>query len=496
MAEGLQPARLLETCAAYQRSVALAQLDIPPGVRREARCAELLEQCAAHCSAEVLTALRNLLAEAPATARDPLQRLQAWGLMMHMQAALLPLQRELQSRQRTALCTVDEEVIPFLASFAAMANEPRRDRRAAIEVAVGQQLAALDEPFAAQFEALQRLTTSLTYPSLEALWTDVTRTDLVAQEDFVSRLLSATQEMYIDLLHWAVRQRLGIPPGQLRRHDVLALFTFGAYQQYYQPDGLLSAVLAWCQDMGLDPRADGRLVLRQRAAEFGPPVALALHIPDEIVLSYSPVSGVKGAEAFASAYGRALLWAYTSADLPLSHRLCGEAALPISNAQFLTDMIMQPRWLHHYLRVQVEGNYWSWLRLDRLYRLRRQLGRFLYARHLTTAGTLAGAPAAYREIMMHACLVDYPAAYYLVDWDWQYTSLDFFRGWCMAYGLLESIQQQFDADWCRNPDAGAWLRSYWHSALGEPVAGLLTHVWGDGWDASVVAAHLMSEEIW
>ncbi len=199
--------------------------------------------------------------------------------MMHMQAALLPLQRELQSRQRTALCTVDEEVIPLLASFAAMANEPRRDRRAAIEVAVGQQLAALDEPFAAQFEALQRLTTSLTYPSLEALWTDVTRTDLVAQEDFVSRLLSATQEMYIDLLHWAVRRRLGIPPGQLRRHDVLALFTFGAYQQYYQPDGLLSAVLAWCQDMGLDPRADGRLVLRQRAAEFGPACGFGVAYP-------------------------------------------------------------------------------------------------------------------------------------------------------------------------------------------------------------------------
>jgi hypothetical protein len=437
-----------------------------------------------------------MLVEAPGAARDSLQRLQAWGLMLHVQAALLPLQRELQTRQRAAQCTVDEEVIPLLASFAAMAHENRRDRRAAIDVAVGQQLAALNELFVAQFEALQRLTTSLAYPSLEALWTEITRTDLAAQEDFVSRFLSATQEMYLDLLHWAVRRRLGIPPGQLRRHDILALFTFGAYQQYYQPDGVLSALLACCQDMGLDPRADGRLVLRQRAAEFGPPVALALNIPDEIVLSYSQVHGFKGAEAFASAYGRALLWAYTSADLPLSHRLCGEAALPVSNAQFLTEMIMHPRWLHHYLRVQADGNYWSWLRLDRLYRLRRQLGRFLYARYVTTAGTLAGASEAYREIMMQACSVDYPAAYYLVDWDWQYTSLDFFRGWSVAYGLLEGIQRQFDMDWFRSPDAGEWLRRYWQSALGEPVAELLTHFWGEGWDASVIAAHLMSEEVW
>jgi hypothetical protein len=222
---------------------------------------------------------------------------------------------------------------------------------------------------------------------------------------------------------------------------------------------------------------------------------LALHIPNEIVLSYSSVGGVKGVEAFASAYGRALLWAYTSEALPLSLRLCGDSACLVSNAQWLAEMIMTPRWLRHYLRIHADGNYWSWLRLDRLYRLRRQLGRFLYARYLSTAGTLAGASEAYREIMMHACQVDYPAAYYLVDWDWQYTSLSFFRGWCMAYGLLEAVRQQFADDWFCNPDAGAWLRAYWQSALGESALDLLTHFWGSGWDASTVARCLISDDV-
>jgi hypothetical protein len=495
MAEGTHPAQLLEVCAAYQRDVALAQIDLPVGERREARLAELLRHGAEHCSSAALAEFRGVLTAAPTAARSVLEPLYAWSLMLHMQAVLVPQQREIQAHQRTAVCVVDDEVIPLFASFAAMAREQRRDRRAAIEAAVGEQLEAINGLFATQFETLQRFPPSLEYPSLEALWTDVTRADIPAQEDFVSRLLSATQEVYVDLLHWAVRRRLGIPPGQLRRHDMLALFTFDAYQQYYQPDGLLSALLACFQDMGLDPRADGRLVLRQRAAEFGPPVALALHIPDEIVLSYSPVGGFKGAEAFATAYGRALLWAYTAAELPLSQRLCGEAALLVSNAQLFADLIMSPRWLRHYLRIQVDRNYWSWLRLDRLYRLRRQLGRFLYARYLSTAGTLAGASEAYREIMMQACQVDYPAAYYLVDWDWQYTSLAFFRGWSVAYGLLETIRQQFDDDWFRHPDAGGWLRTYWHSAMGESVVDLLTHFWGSGWDASHIAARLISDQV-
>jgi hypothetical protein len=413
-----------------------------------------------------------------------------------MQASLLPQQQELQERQRTATCVVDEEVIPLFASFAAMAHEKRRDRRAAIDAAVGAQLAAFNELFEDQFETLQHLPTSLAYPSLEALWSDATLAALASQEDFVSHLLRATEDVYVDLLHWAVRRRLGIPPGQLRRHDILALFTFEEYQSYYQPERLLSALLACCQDMGLDPRADGRLVLRQRGAEFGPPVALALHIPDEIVLSYSHVGGFKGAEAFASAYGRGVLWAYTSAELPLSVRLCGEAALPVSNGQLLAETVMLPRWLRYYLRIQVDGNYWSWLRLDRLYRLRRQLGRFLYARYLSTAETLAGAQEAYREMMMQACQVDYPATYYLVDWDWQYTSLAIFRGWSVAYGVLETVQQQFGDDWFRSPDAGEWLRTYWHSALGEPVADLLTHFWGSDPDASRIVARLVSDDMW
>jgi hypothetical protein len=495
MAEETYPAQLLEVCAAYQRDVALAHLDIPMGERREMRLAELLRHGAEHYSSAALAEFRGMLTAAPAAARSVLEPLYAWGLMLHGQAAMVPQQREIQARQRTAACIVDDEVIPLFASFAAMAREQRRDRRAAIEAAVGEQLEAINGLFATQFETLQRLPPALAYPSLEALWTAITRTDIAAQEDFVARLLSATQEVYVDLLHWAVRRRLGIPPGQLRRHDILALFTFDAYQQYYQPDGLLSALLACCRDMGLEPHADGRLVFQQRAAEFGPPVAVALHIPDEIVLSYSPVGGFKGAEAFATAYGRALLWAYTAEDLPLSQRLCGEDAVLVSNAQLFAELIMLPRWLRHYLRIHIDGNYWSWLRLDRLYRLRRQLGRFLYARYLSTAGTLAGASEAYREIMMQACQVDYPAAYYLVDWDWQYTSLVFFRGWSVTYGLLEMIRQQFDDDWFRHPDAGGWLRTYWHRALGQSVGDLLTHFWGNGWDASHVAAHLINDRM-
>ena len=114
---------LLQTCVAYQREVALIHLDVPPGDAREARLAEAMAHGAEACTPAAIETLQRLRTEAPASQQEALQRLQGWALSMHVRSALLPMQREIQTRQRTAICLVDEEPIPLRASFAAMAAE-------------------------------------------------------------------------------------------------------------------------------------------------------------------------------------------------------------------------------------------------------------------------------------------------------------------------------------------------------------------------------------
>src|SRR5712691_354801 len=488
------PEHLLQTCVAYQRNVALIYLDTPPGETREARLAEAMAQGAEVCTTATLEALQSLRTEAPASHQEPLQRLRAWALALHVRSALLPMQRELQTRQRTTVCLVDEEPIPLRASFAAMAAETRRDRRAAIEAAVGLQLRDLNELFEAQFKAHSTLVEHLGYTSPEALWTDILPVEPAALQDVATQILASTQEVYMDLLTWAVRRRLRLPPGQLRRHDILALFTFPEYQTYYQPGTVVAGLQTCLREMGLALTVDGRLEWRERSAHFGPPEALALHIPDEIVLSYAQVQGLKGAEAFAGASGRALLWAYTSPELSPINRVLGDPALLESNAQLGAELLAEPQWLSQYCGVSVDQNYAAWRCLDRLYRLRRFLGRFLYTRYLYTTNSLAGASEAYRDIMMDACHVDYPQEYYLLDWDWDYTSLTVLRGWSLTSALQRVLCEQYAEDWFRNPDAGEQLRQYWHSALGERLEDLRDHFLGTSWDAGLFAAALLRED--
>jgi hypothetical protein len=225
--------------------------------------------------------------------------------------------------------------------------------------------------------------------------------------------------------------------------------------------------------MDIDPNADGRMTSRQRPATFGFPEAVAVQIPDEVVLPYGQVAGLKASEAYASAFGRALLWAYTSPELPLIVRQLGDDALPISSARLFAEMVALPGWLQHYLRVTTDRHYWLWHRLDRLYRFRRQLGRFLFAYQLLSMDSVAGARDAYREIMMDACQVDYAPAYCLVDWDWSLASFAMLRGWSLSYLMLDTIRLQLGDDWFRNPDSGEWLRDYWSTAMGTSVEELL-----------------------
>lgn len=494
MAVDSTPEQLVRLCATYQRDVALAHLDTPPGEAREERLAEAMARAAEAYSTATLEALQSQLAAAPPTHQETLRRLRAWALALRVQQALWPVQREISAWQRAAVCLVDEEPIPLRASFHAMATETRRERRAAIEQAVCLQLRALNDLFESQFKGLTALTEHLGYAALEAYWADVLAVEPAAHHDLATHILASTRDVYAELLTWAVRRRLRIPPGQLRRHDILALFTFPEYQSYYQPGTVVPGLQMSLREMGLTPSVDGRLEWRARAAHFGPPVALALHIPDEIVLSYAEVGGLKGAEAFAGASGRALLWAYTAPELSEVSRLLGDPAWPESNAQLLAELLADRRWLHHHFGVSVDSNYGAWRRLDRLFRLRRHLGRFLYTRHLYTANSLAGASEAYRDIMMDACLVDYPQEYYLLDWDWQYTTLTVLRGWSLAYVLLGMLREQFAEDWFRNPDAGEWLRQYWYSALGERLEAVRDQLSGSAWDGELFAIALMRED--
>jgi hypothetical protein len=84
-----------------------------------------------------------------------------------------------------------------------------------------------------------------------------------------------------------------------------------------------------------------------------------------------------------------------------------------------------------------------------------------------------------------------PREYYLLDWDWDYTSLTVLRGWSLTTALLGALHEQFCADWFRNPEAGRVADArVLVSALGERLEDLRDRLLGTAWDAELFATAL------
>ena len=159
---------------------------------------------------------------------------------------------------------------------------------------------SLNELFEAQFKALALSPSILAMLRLEALWTDILPVEPATLQDVATQILASTQEVYTgppDLGRTAA-----FASSRLASCDVT---TFWPCSPSPNIRHIISrarwyAGLQTClREMGLSPAVDGRLEWRERSAHFGPPAALALHIPDEIVLSYAQVQGLKGTEALA-----------------------------------------------------------------------------------------------------------------------------------------------------------------------------------------------------
>src|SRR5262245_10357982 len=112
MAADNVPERLLQACVAYQRQVAFIHLDTTRRDMRAAGLADAMVPVAEVCTPTTIEVLQRLRTEVPAAQQEAYQRLYAWALDMQVRSALLPMQREIQTRRRTAICLVDEEPIP------------------------------------------------------------------------------------------------------------------------------------------------------------------------------------------------------------------------------------------------------------------------------------------------------------------------------------------------------------------------------------------------
>ena len=378
---------------------------------------------------------------------------------------LAPLdEREIAWETSAMVTLADGSKLQFERTRIEIANSDDRARRLDIEKAratlLEAELAPLRrERFQRERDIIERLGLAKGYNATWEMLSGISIDDLRAQ---CERFLIDTQAAWDETFPEFVKRVLKIDPKAATRSDALALFRAREFDAAFPGGSMETQVQRQVRDMGVDPLAGGRIRLDtaeregKRARAFCAPV----RVPEEVYLVLRPHGGQTDWSTFLHELGHALHFAYVRPDYPFEYRWLGDNSVTESYAMLFDHHMDDAGWLRRYTELE-ESKLRKFLRsagFEELHYIRRYCAKFVYETHLYGGGVpWESLPDLYVELLTKATNFQYSRSEAFIDVDPHYYSARYLRAWQLQAVLSETLTQQYDNDWWRNPRAGPWL---------------------------------------
>lgn len=364
-----------------------------------------------------------------------------------------------------------EEEIPYRLSAILLLKEADRTRRAAIEFARMKVVAEKNEFLAPIHQRTHALAASLGYAGYLDMMGEVKPYPLAAVREEMERFLIRTEALYARELERTLQDRLGIPLSDARRHDVQHLFRAGEFDSHFPADRVVPAARAFCESMGLDLEAGGRIHMDIESRPRKSPRAFcsSVRVPEEVYLVISPHGGHDDYRSFLHELGHALHFAHVDPEASFEAKRLGDNSVTEGFAMLFDHLLLDSEWLIDFLGGGT-GRYGRFLRehaLFELYMLRRYAAKIDYELALHDGPDLTGKETLYAEILGRATLAAYPKESYLDDVDPFFYCANYLRAWMLQAQLAKRLISEFGRRWWREKGAGAYLRDLWRAGQGE-----------------------------
>lgn len=412
--------------------------------------------------ARIFEAYADLASEDAWAAAEGHPLLMEWVADARIGRAVAPLDDRLHAwESRAELVLEDGERMPYHRAGIVIANEPRRERRLAVDRA---RRAVLDEPIAIRTDRLGRereLLDELLGLDVVAARQRLSGIDLTALAAQCRGFLDRTRDLHRDTMAARLRAELRLDLGDADRTDGSFLFRGAAYDEFFLPEALTATAIRQTAEMGLDALAAGRIIHDtadregKRARAFCAPV----RVPDEVYLVIRPHGGSVDYRAFYHELGHALHFANAGRDMPFEHRWLGDNSVTESYAMLFEHVLLAPDWLRRYTGMSGD-------RLDAFVRsqafallsiVRRYAAKLIYEMTLQTSASLAGAGAMYAELLTDATGLRYAEDDALLDLDDGFYAARYLRAWQLESLVRARLIDRFDSDWFRNPKTGPFV---------------------------------------
>ena len=358
----------------------------------------------------------------------------------------------------------DGRDIPYQRVAIELANSTDRHERAMIEQAraslVSRELAPMKRE---RFQRERDITESLEIaPGYNGTWELLSGISLSALRDECAAFLKDTQSMWDDVCPRFVKAALGMDVREASRADASALFRAREFDGYFPANEMETSIRRQVREMGVDPEAAGRVRFDtgeregKRSRAFCAPV----QVPEEVYLVLRPHGGQTDWNTFLHELGHALHFAYMRPDLPMEFRWMGDNSVTEGYAMLFDHLMQDGGWLQRYtgLDRKTTPEFLRTIGFEELHFLRRYCAKLIYETQLY-GGEIGwdALPDLYVELLTSATTFRYSPADAFVDVDPRYYAARYLRAWQLQSLITETLVEQYDADWWRNPRAGPWI---------------------------------------
>jgi hypothetical protein len=452
-------------------------------------------EAAAGLTAQTIRDLRATLHSADAATAQRVRPVLRFLCEEFLQQHTQPQREALLSRQQRSLVQVPalEEAWPLWQLRAKLAGERKRVKRQLIEEAGTAVIGDLQRYYRELWARLFAAAQALGYASLLGLWEELSGVSLDELLKPLEAVLRDTEDTYRDHMQWHLKRAFGIRLEMARRHDILALFALEETAAWYPRTALMPCLEGWLGEWGWRADAFPNVRLEPHSAVAGGAYCAALDVPQDIRVLLAPAEGLRGfAQAWREA-GKALLLGSFPAEAALPLRSFPDPSLLEAQAELFAGVLRTPQWLAIYRGIRQPGELLRLVLLERLFIVRRYIGKCLYERTLYEDFTLDGKEEAYRDALRRACGFGYPEAYYLHDVEPGFATFWNVRGWLLAAFVRQQLRRRYAEEWFREPDALEALREFWAQSPYHSLDALVERLGGSLRDVGPVVADLLSE---
>lgn len=388
--------------------------------------------------------------------------LEEWAADNRIGRAVAPLDDRLQAWESAATITLEDgEEMPYQVAGIAISNEPRRERRLAIDRA---RRKVMGVPSAIRAERLGRETeilSALLGEGVVASRARLSGMDLLHVAAQCRAFLSDTDALYRANLAERLKADVGVSTSDADRTDGSFLFRGASFDEFFPAEALTGIARRQVSEMGLDAESRGRIIYDTTDRKGKRPRAFCapVRVPDEVYLVIRPHGGYTDYRAFWHELGHALHFSSASRAMPFEHRWLGDNSVTECFAMLFEHQTMAPAWLRRYTTM-AGARLESFLRAQAFSLLaivRRYAAKLNYEIELHQAPSLASAPDHYVELLTTATGFRYAPEDALLDLDDGFYSARYLRAWQLEATLRARMIDRFDEDWFRNPRSGPSL---------------------------------------